>query len=175
MLWLSHFSCILQKQSSFSKVVGFAATWKITLFWTDESSPSIQTEFKTNPLLKSKASAQLYFGPERSAFASQEIWKNYPKSAVKFCRWELTQKKWGLFFLRLKIRKEKEMRTCKNTPIALAINTSNNTVSKLGTAPAEVFSLLKLSSILKRNRGRNQQRHTRRQYHAWMTYRVFQA
>lgn len=73
MLWLSHFSCVLQKQSSFSKVVDFAATWKVTLFLTDGGSPSIQTEFKTKPLLKSKVSAQLYFGPERSAFASQEI------------------------------------------------------------------------------------------------------
>lgn len=42
------------------------------------------------------------------------------------------------------------MRTCKNTSIAFAINTSNNTLSKLRTAPA-AFSLLK--SILKHKRG----------------------
>lgn len=83
--------------------------------------------------------------------------------------------KTGSFFLRLTMRKEKKEGPCKNNPMALAINRSNSTVSKPGTAPAELFSCLKLSSVLKRNRGRDQQGHTRRECHAWMPYRVFQA
>lgn len=67
--FLLHLTKIVQ----FLKVVDFAATCQVTLFLTDGNSPSIQIEFKTIPLLKSKISARLYLGPERPTFASQEI------------------------------------------------------------------------------------------------------
>lgn len=97
--------------------------------------------------------------------------KSISKTSVKFCRWELTQIKGRLFLLRLSIRTEKKR---QNILIALAINTITIQYPNLGLHQQNYFSFWSCHQFWSATED-NQQRQTRRQNHAWMTYRVFQA
>lgn len=85
---------------------------EITLFWTDGSSPFVQIGLMIKVLSKSRVSAQLYFGPERSSSASKKYGiKTQIGCEILQVRNNLV--KTGTFFLIVNLRGKKKKKKKK--------------------------------------------------------------
>lgn len=106
------FLLTLMKTVQFFKEIKFCCYMEITLFWTDGSSPFVQIGLMIKVLSKSRVSAQLYFGPERSSSASKKYGiKTQIGCEILQVRNNLV--KTGTFFLIVNLRGKKKKKKKK--------------------------------------------------------------